>query len=84
MDFFKDKDKKIVLAQAPNPPFLGWIVVSILAKVVHSPSAVSGLTKLATASLFVWAYLELTDGDSRFRKLLGLATIVYIAWGFFR
>lgn len=71
-NFFKDKRGNIVLAQAANPPILGWFILTVINYGVHSLA----IAWLATAFLFTWAFLELYQGVNYFRRLLGLIVFV--------
>ena len=42
-----------------------------------------GVQQLASALLLVWAYLEVTTGDSNFRKLLGGIVLLIVMYGYF-
>lgn len=81
--FCSDKDGKLVLAQSPNLPIIGWLAFKLIAIPISNQSIKSGFESLSTAFLFVWAYLELTEGDSNFRKLLGLIMIGLIILNMF-
>lgn len=80
--FFKDKDGKLVLWQLPNIPISVWIVSLILSHTL-SGSLHAGFQALAQASLFTWAYLEASSGDSNFRKVLGAVILAVVISGFF-
>ena len=74
---WRDKHGRLALVQWPNPPLVIWIVLSILAKLTH------GITKadfsaVGSAFLFVWAYKEITEGESHFRRFLGAAVLVLL------
>lgn len=73
----QDKHGKLVLWQAPNLPLICWFVLTLLTYTVSQGNLHSGLSYLASAFLFVWAYLELAQGSSHFRRLLGLVVITY-------
>lgn len=82
--FFRDKNGKIVLWQAPNVPLYGWAVTKFASLFIANSDLKTGLAQLSTALLFVWAYLELTKGVNYFRKCLGLLVLVAIIISFFR
>lgn len=82
-EFCSDRDGKLVLAQKPNLPILGWAVFKLASMTTSSQPAKTGLESIATGFLFVWAYLEITEGDSNFRKLLGLIVLGFMLVGFF-
>ena len=69
--FCSDKNGKLVLGQSPNLPIIGWIAFKAASIPVSDQRLKTGLESVATSFLFVWAYLEITEGDSNFRKLLG-------------
>lgn len=76
-NFFKNKEGKVVLMQAPNPPLYAWLFFAVSSKIVEDPSLSENLGHLGDASGFVWAYLELRSGESAFRKWLGGIVIVW-------
>lgn len=82
--FFKDKHGHIVLWQWPNLPIYGWIIFKLLALVVASGQLKTGCEELSVAFLFVWAFLEITQGVNYFRKLLGLVVLLGIIASYFR
>ncbi|MEI7819197.1 MAG: hypothetical protein WCI47_03710 [bacterium] len=79
----KDSNGKIVLVQSPNIPLWGWIVCKLLGYVPFLASAKQGLDLLGGAFLFVWAYLELTEGVNYLRRVFGLVMIVLISISYF-
>jgi hypothetical protein len=80
---FRDKHGKLTLGQMPNAPIIAWAVFSILSIVVKTGKLHRGFDTLSSAFLFTWAYLELTAGDSIFRRVLGATVLVVTAAGFF-
>lgn len=81
--FFKDKDGKVVLAQSPNLPILGWFMFMIIGYFIAAGALRDGITKLSSAFLFLWAYLEITDGVTFFRRFLGAIIMTAVVTGFF-
>ena len=81
--FFQDKDGKIVLGQSPNLPIIGWFVSLVLSFALHSGSISNGFKSLSSAFLLLWAYLEITDGVSYFRRFLGVIVAVVVLTGYF-
>jgi len=79
----RDKNNRIVIWQRPNLPIIGWAVCAIAAHIFHTANLHTGLASLGTAFLFAWAYLELTQGASYLRRLLGLIVGVTIVVHFF-
>lgn len=74
--FVRDAHGKIVIGQLPNWLIYGWLVSAILEKVITNGSVYNLLHFLSAALLFTWAYLEVTKGDSRLRRLLGVVVII--------
>lgn len=74
---FRDNDGRLVIMQAPNAPIVIWVVSTLLQKVTSG--TLQNLASLvAFGSLFTWAWLELTKGDSYFRRFLGVIVLVGI------
>ena len=76
----RGKDGKIHLAQFPNPPILGWFVFLIASNLTNDHALKTGFTSLSVVFLAIWAYLEIVQGSSRIRQILGLvvgAVLVY-------
>lgn len=82
--FFKNNQGNTVIWQTPNIPLLSWLVLKLLAMVINNEQFKSGFSKLSTAFLFAWAYLEITSGASYFRRLLGLVVMTALIIGFFK
>ena len=65
------------VVQAPNPPllvaFAGLIVAAL-----STGSVEAFAHAVFYAGLSVWAWLELTDGANLFRRVMGLAGLVYV------
>ena len=80
----RDKNNKIVWWQFPNPPLMGWFIFLVLAQIVAPGSLRTGFAQLSTGFLFVWAYLEITQGTTYFRRLLGGAILLAVLVGYFR
>lgn len=83
-DFFKDKDGKLAIIQWPNIPLWVWIISSIALRILKHGRPHAGFAFLAGASLFAWAYLEITSGLSPFRKVLGGLVILATVLGHFK
>ena len=66
--FFKDKDGHWAIMQFPNVPLAVWLALVVVNLFLHSQQ----VGHLQSGVLLVWAYLEITEGTSRFRKALGV------------
>jgi hypothetical protein len=73
---FRDNEGKIVIAQAPNPPLIVWIVSSLLSLIFTTGTINTVLDVVAIGSLFTWAWMELFQGVNYFRKTLGLVVLI--------
>lgn len=79
---WKDADGKQALVQAPNPPLITWIVSRALSEWVFDTGRPErGLSAIAFGSLFVWAWMELVDGDCYFRRVLGVVVMGGLVYG---
>ncbi len=81
--FFKDKNNKIVLFQPPNIPIIGWFVFMVISLLLPSGSMEAGFANISKAFLFLWAYMEITDGASYFRRFLGVVVILLVIKSYF-
>jgi hypothetical protein len=68
---FRDQDGNVVIAQPPNLPLIIWFAASLLKLLPTNDKITSGLDFLAFGALFVWAWQELFDGVTYFRRSLG-------------
>lgn len=80
--FFRDKNGKVVIFQPPNIPITGWFLCTIAAYFFQGQIK-DGLHGLGTAFLFLWAYLEITEGVNYFRRSAGSIVMLYILVKFF-
>ena len=66
------------VAQFPNPPLLvaaaGWVVAAATEGTAHDLARA-----VFCAGLAVWAYLELTSGVNRVRRVMGAAGLLLVA-----
>lgn len=82
--FFQDKEGKVVIAQFPNFPLVGWFVCKLISMFETSDSVRAGFSTLGGAFLFLWAYLEITTGVSYFRRFLGVVVMLFSIYSMFR
>jgi hypothetical protein len=74
-EFCQDKDGKIVLAQTPNIPIYIWGAATILGKVVNEGRLSTLAETVGFAFICIWAWLEITQGSSNFRRVLGIIVL---------
>lgn len=77
--FFRDDQNRIVIWQWPNLPLISWFVFMLAAAAVDTDYLNDGFIFLSSASLFTWAYLEIKQGSSYFRRTLGFIVLIIIA-----
>ena len=83
-NFFKDSDGKYVLWQWPNIPLYGWVIFMALHRITSNTRLEDGFRILSIGFIFTWAYLEITEGISYFRKFLGLVVLAVTVVSFFK
>jgi uncharacterized membrane protein len=74
--FFQDDKGNIVIAHPPNIPIIVWALSSVLKLVVNNGNLYSNLDAIAFGSIFVWSLMELFQGESAFRRTLGLVALI--------
>ncbi len=80
--FFKNKSGQYVVWQWPNLPLSIWIITKLLSTVIDSNQFDTTVASVGTAFLFVWAYLEISTGESYFRRVLGMIVLAGIMYSF--
>jgi len=80
--FFTNKDGQYKIIIWPNPPLYLWLVSALIASFSQG-NIQAGFSSIAAASIFAWAYLEITDGESPFRRFLGIVVMAVSIYGFF-
>lgn len=81
--FFKDKNGEWAVIAFPNGLLLSWIVLVVLGMFVHDSELKDNLGRLSGAVIFAWAYLEITRGESYFRRALGAGVLLGLILSFF-
>lgn len=80
---FRDKHGHLVIWQFPNPPLWGWILSSVVGKLLPAGTIQHASTQLAQLFLFTWSYLEIRAGESLFRRVLGVIVAGFIVFSLF-
>jgi hypothetical protein len=75
--FYTDKRGKVVVWQNPNLPLWTWIVASVLTHLFNAGKLHALLQLIAFGALFAWAWLEIFQGASYFRRALGVVVLTY-------
>jgi hypothetical protein len=79
---FRDKKGNIVVFQSPNLPITGWLFCVVIGYYFSGPVK-NGLFTLGNTFLFLWAYLEITEGVNYFRRFVGGLAMLYVLTRFF-
>ncbi len=84
-ELFKDKQGRLAIWQKPNLLLFLWIISVLLIKLLNINNTTGYfldlLTLLRFGFIFSWSWLELTNGSSYFRRLLGLIILILILLG---
>ena len=72
--FIRDRHGNVVLWQRPNLPLAVWAIARVAEWPAHGQLK-HALDLVATAALLLWALLELVQGASYARRLLGLVVL---------
>lgn len=76
---FRDRDGRIVLMQVPNLPLIVWFVFLLVER--FTSGTIGAIASLVSfGALFTWAWMEIFDGVTPFRRLLGLGVLVFSLW----
>jgi len=81
--FFKDKDGNWTIFQFPSTLLFVWVGLTVLLWVLGSGVVVDVMRLIQTIVLIAWASMELIDGDSNFRRVLGATVLLAIVFGIF-
>lgn len=75
LNFFKDKQGKLVIGQLPNKPLLVALGLYVLR---YFPNQTTQLISRWGVSivLIYWAFLEITSGVNSWRRLLGVIVLL--------
>lgn len=77
--FRSRKTGRITLAQLPNWQLVVWFMASAVMWLVHPQGRVRDvLVVLASAALALWAGDEVLRGVNPFRRILGVAVLVWL------
>jgi hypothetical protein len=82
--FVRGKDGHTHIIQLPNIPIIGWFLSMLIATFIASGSIKVGFSNLSLAFLAVWSYLEITQGLSYFRRMLGIIAAILTVYSFFK
>jgi len=73
---WKDEEGNLAIWQTPNAWLIGWAVLTTVSLFFNGRMA-DVLSWIASASLIIWCVLEIWKGVNYFRRVLGLAVLIY-------
>lgn len=77
---WKDKHGNVVIYQHPNWPLWTWLALTLISLFTKGRVA-DGISWIADAALAYWAVLEITEGVNYFRRILGVAVLLFVIAG---
>lgn len=69
---------KYVIAEVPNWPLIVFMVAIFLSVAIYPGSTQKFFSIVAYLALLLWGFLEWRSGRSRFRKLLGILSMLAV------
>jgi hypothetical protein len=76
--FLKDKHGNYAVFQRPNLPIIVWAVATVLRETLSYGQLNFIAALIAYGAGFTWAWLELFQGDSYIRQILGGIVMVML------
>lgn len=73
--FWRDKNGKVVIWQSPNLAITTWFVAAIVARFIKTGQLHDAAQGISSVAILVWAILEIFQGASHFRRLLGAVVL---------
>jgi hypothetical protein len=73
---WRDRKGNIAIWQWPNKWLTGWAIATVVSLLFNGTLA-DIFSWIAMALLLIWSLLELTKGDSYFRRGLGLVVLIF-------
>ncbi len=74
---WRDKNGKVVIMQVPNVWLWAWIFLLVVSIFLNKGKLLDVIHWAGSASLAIWAVMELVKGVNYFRKTLGLIVIIF-------
>jgi hypothetical protein len=81
--FWKDDRGHYVVWQMPNAYLIAWAVLTIVALATNGRMS-DIFAGAGDVLLFVWSGLEIFKGASFFRRVIGLAVLIYAVLSFLK
>jgi hypothetical protein len=79
MGFIRNDRGEQTVAQPPNAPIIGWALLGAASMMALEEKNRRALSAASTACLMLWAALEVSRGESGFRRMMGGLTLGWLA-----
>jgi hypothetical protein len=79
MGFIRNDRGEQTVAQPPNAPIIGWALFGAASMMALEEKNRRALSAASTACLMLWAALEVSRGESGFRRMMGSLTLGWLA-----
>lgn len=79
--FFKDSRDTVTIWQFPNKLLIAWATLRTVVMFMPKSTLSNNIALLSSCVLFTWAYLEITQGASHFRRALGCVVMLVVIFG---
>ena len=74
----------MTIIQKPNPPLVIFLLAILVENIFDDGRIHNAAYAVMVIAGVVWSWLEISDGDSWFRRILGLAVLANIALTLYR
>jgi hypothetical protein len=78
--FLQDDDGNYAIISLPNAPLIIMIVSYIVTMIVHDGPVYGLFSTMLHGATFLWSYLEIRQGASPFRRILGAAVMAMVLY----
>lgn len=76
--FFQDENGRYVVMQWPNGPAYLSMASAVLARISRGTGSHQLFEYTTFGAMFLWSYLEITQGESPFRRVLGAGVMAWL------
>lgn len=81
MGFIQNDLGQQTVVRPPNAPIIGWALLGVASMMALEEKNRQALSAASKACLMLWAALEVTQGESGFRRTMGSLTLGWLARG---
>jgi hypothetical protein len=84
LNFVKDSEGHVAIIEWPNIPLVGWMVITAASFFIQASPWHNFLGYVSFGFLFTWAWLEITQGKSNFRRTFGAIVLLVTLYSHFK